>query len=163
MWLGDAAAAGVNEAFPVFGRAVSLPRKGIIHMRMRNKLVLAGLGVATVGATLGGIAMAADPTSDTVAPYAQAAATVNANGSTSQKTATIASVSHPETGSYCIVLTDLVRAYKSIPMATLGNGAPRGSDVRVSRNDPTCPGNSIRVTTGTDGVAANQPFYFMVP
>ncbi|MFI1416341.1 hypothetical protein ACH4Y0_41500 [Streptomyces sp. NPDC020707] len=137
--------------------------RGGVSMRRRTKLVLTGLGVVTAAATAGGIAMAADPTSDTVAPYAQAAATVNANGSTSQKTATIASVSHPETGSYCIVLTDLVRAYKSIPMATLGNSAPRGSDVRVSRNDPTCPGNSIRVTTGTDGVAANRPFYFMVP
>ncbi|MFJ8973808.1 hypothetical protein ACIRJ3_38445 [Streptomyces anulatus] len=132
-------------------------------MRMRNKLVLAGLGVATVGATLGGIAMAADPTTNTVAPYAQAAATVYANGTTAQKTATIASVTNPTTGSYCIVLTSLVRASKSIPMATLANDAPRGSDVRVSRNDPTCPDNSIRVTTGTDGVAVNRPFYFMVP
>lgn len=106
--------------------------RGGVSMRRRTKLVLTGLGVVTAAATAGGIAMAADPTSDTVAPYAQAAATVNANGSTSQKTATIASVSHPETGSYCIVLTDLVRAYKSIPMATLGNGAP-GAATSASR------------------------------
>ncbi|MFJ6821897.1 hypothetical protein ACIQRJ_15975 [Streptomyces niveus] len=133
-------------------------------MLMRNKLVLAGLGVATVAAaTLGGIAMAADPTTNTVAPYAQAAATVYANGSTAQKTATIASVTNPATGSYCIVLVSGVQASKSIPMATLANDAPRGSDVRVSRNDASCPSNSIRVTTGTDGVAMNRPFYFMVP
>lgn len=88
---------------------------------------------------------------------------MNANGSTAQKTTTVESVSNPTTGSYCIVLATGVQASKSIPMATLSNSAPRGSDVRVSRNDPTCPDNSIRVTTGTDGAAANRPFYFMVP
>lgn len=132
-------------------------------MRMRTKLVLAGLGVATVGATLGGIAMAADPTSNTVAPYAQAAATVNANGNIAQKTNTVTSVSNPTTGSYCVVLASGVQASKAIPMATLSNTATRGSGVRVSRNDPSCPANSIRVTTSTDGAVANQPFYLLVP
>jgi len=132
-------------------------------MRMRTKLVLGGVGVATVGATLGGIAMAADSTGSTVAPYAQAAATVNADGSTAQTTTTVARVTRPSVGSYCVVLATTIDAFKSIPMATLSNSAPRGSDVRVSRNDPTCPGNSIRVTTGTDGAAANQPFYLLVP
>lgn len=132
-------------------------------MRMRSKLVLAGLGVATVGATLGGIAMAADTTNTTVAPYAQAAATVNADGGTAQKTNTVTSVTRPATGSYCVVLASGIQASKSIPMATLSNSATRGSGVRVSRNDSSCPSNSIRVTTSTDGAAANQPFYLLIP
>ncbi|MFI9210978.1 hypothetical protein ACIGW7_23035 [Streptomyces sp. NPDC053253] len=132
-------------------------------MLMRTKLVLAGLGVATVGATLGGIAMAADPTSNTIAPYAQAAATVGRDGSTTQRTETIESVSKIATGAYCVVLTPGINAYKSIPMATLSSTAHRGSEIRVSRNDAACPSNSIRVNTGKDGAAADQPFYLFIP
>ncbi|MGW7122317.1 hypothetical protein [Streptomyces sp. NPDC054901] len=54
--------------------------------------------------------MAADPTSNTMAPYSQAAASVNADGSTSQETNTIASVSNGSTGLYCVVLASGVEA-----------------------------------------------------
>ncbi|MFJ9947771.1 hypothetical protein [Kitasatospora sp. NPDC091207] len=130
---------------------------------MRTKLVLAGLCVATAGAAFGGIAVAADPTNNVTAPYTQAAASVGSNGGISQRTNTIASVSRVNTGSYCVVLTSGIDAAKAVPAATLSNSASWGSEVRVSRNDAACPGNSIRVTTGTNGAAADQPFYLVVP
>ncbi|WP_328954441.1 hypothetical protein [Kitasatospora purpeofusca] len=130
---------------------------------MRTKLVLAGLGVATAGAAFGGIAVAADPTNNITAPYAQAAVNVGANGGISSRTNTVASVSKVNTGQYCVVLTPGIDAGKTIPAATLSNYANWGSEVRVSRNDGACPGNSIRVTTGTNGAAADQPFYLVVP
>ncbi|MGW7400152.1 hypothetical protein ACWGH7_27160 [Streptomyces cyaneofuscatus] len=130
---------------------------------MRTKLVLAGLGVATVGATVGGIAVAADPTSTVKAPYAQAAAAVGTNGVNVQRTNTIAATSRTDTGRYCVELTSAVDASKAVPVATLSNSAGWGSEVRVSRNHPACPANSIRVTTGTNGAPADQPFYLVIP
>ena len=148
---------------PGFPRAVTLHRRGMIHLRMRTKLVLAGLGAATLGAACGGIAVAADSTNNVVAPYAQAAVSVGANGTTAQRTNTIASVSRVNTGSYCVVLTSAVDAGKAVPAATLSNSASWGSEVRVSRNDAACPANSIRVTTVTNGASADQPFYLVIP
>ncbi|WP_405796454.1 hypothetical protein [Streptomyces sp. NBC_01506] len=130
---------------------------------MRTKLVLAGLGVATAGAAFGGIAMAADPTNTVRAPYAQAATSVGPSGSIVQKTNTIASVSKPETGLYCVVLAAGIDAGRAVPAATLSASADWGSEIRVSRNHGSCPGNSIRVTTGTNGAAADQAFYLVIP
>ncbi|WP_406349419.1 hypothetical protein OHA44_38165 [Streptomyces sp. NBC_00144] len=133
-------------------------------MLMRTKLVLTGLGVVTAaGATFGGIAMAADPTGTVTAPYAQAAASVGPSGSLVQRTRTIASVDKVDTGSYCVVLASGVDAAKAVPVATLSTAADWGSEVRVSRNHSTCPANSIRVTTGTHGAPADQPFYLVIP
>ncbi|MFI1682993.1 hypothetical protein [Streptomyces sp. NPDC020607] len=133
-------------------------------MRTRTKLVLAGLGVAaTAGAVFGGIAVAADPTNNVKAPYTQAAAAVGKDGTNVQRTNTVASTSRVGAGRYCVELVSDIDAAKAVPVATLSNAADWGSEVRVSRNHSSCPANSIRVTTGTNGAAADQPFYLVVP
>ncbi|KAB2587682.1 hypothetical protein [Streptomyces arboris] len=131
-------------------------------MRMRTKLALAGAGIATVGAAVGGIAVAADTTSTVQAPHAQAAASVGPSGAVVQRTNTIASVSKTGTGAYCVVLASSVDAAKAVPAATLSTAAAWDSEVRVSRNSGACAANSIRVTTGTDGAPADQPFYLVI-
>lgn len=96
-------------------------------------------------------------------PYAQAAAAVGTNGVNIQRTNTVAATSRTETNRYCVELTSAVDASKAVPVATLSNSAGWGSEVRVSRNHPACPANSIRVTTGTNGAPADQPFYLVIP
>ncbi|MFJ4804291.1 MULTISPECIES: hypothetical protein [Streptomyces] len=132
-------------------------------MRTRTKLLLAALGVASAGAAFGGVAAAADPTDTVKAPYAQAAATVGKEGNIIQKTNTVASVSKVATGGYCVVLTSGIDAAKAVPAATLSNSANWNSEIYVARNHSSCPSNSIRVTTGTDGTAKDQPFYLVIP
>lgn len=107
--------------------------------------------------------MAADPTNTVRAPYAQAAASVGPSGTIVQKTNTIASVSKPETGTYCVVLATTIDAARAVPAATLSASAPYSSEVRISRNHASCPANSIRVSTGTNGAAADQAFYLVIP
>ncbi|MFE7116804.1 hypothetical protein ACFU99_15450 [Streptomyces sp. NPDC057654] len=132
-------------------------------MRTRIKLVLATVGVASVGAAFAGVAIAADPTDNTNVPHAQAAAAVPANGANARKTNTVESVQKVATGRYCINLVPGVDAAKAIPQATLENGADWDASIFLSRNHSSCKNNSIRVTTGTSKGASDQPFYVVIP
>ncbi|MFD8062410.1 hypothetical protein ACFXA0_22615 [Streptomyces cyaneofuscatus] len=107
----------------------------------RTKLLLTGIGVATVG----GIAVAADSTNTVTAPFAQVARSVGPSHSNAQRTGTIASVSKPERGSNCVVPSSDIDAAKAVPVTPLSVGADWGSEVRVSRNHSSCPSHSIRV------------------
>ncbi|MFF1560838.1 hypothetical protein [Streptomyces sp. NPDC058279] len=163
-WSGSGALVCASGVRGATGRTLVRCRTHVtVPMRMRTKLLLAGLGVVTAGAAFGGIVMAADPTNTVRAPYAQDATSVGPSGSIVQKTSTIASVSKPETGVYCVVLVSGIDAGRAVPAATPSASADWDSEVRVSRNHNTCPGNSIRVTTGTNGAAADQAFYLVIP
>ncbi|GAA2113846.1 hypothetical protein [Streptomyces synnematoformans] len=132
-------------------------------MRTRTKLLLAAGGIASAGATVAGVAVAADPTDNVKAPYAQAAVAVNTDGTISRQTDTIDAVTKTATGRYCITLAPGVEAARSVPVATLHNGADWRSEIYVQHQHSSCADNAIRVTTGTNGAAKDQPFYVVIP
>ncbi|MCE3034176.1 MULTISPECIES: hypothetical protein [unclassified Streptomyces] len=132
-------------------------------MRTRTKLVLTAVGIASAGATFVGVATAADSTDTVTAPYAQAAAQVDRDGALAQHTNTVESVTKAGTGLYCVKLASSIDAARSIPEATLSDRANWGSEIYARLNAGTCPENSVRVTTGTDGTAKDQPFFLVIP
>lgn len=127
----------------------------------RTKLLMTGIGVATVG----GIAVAADSTNTVTAPYAQAARSVGPSHSHAQRTGTIASVSKHERGSYWVVPSSDIDAAKAVPVTPLSVGADWGSESAChATTAPARPTPSaFRVTIGTNGAAADQPFQLLVP
>ncbi|MFJ7279374.1 hypothetical protein [Kitasatospora sp. NPDC098663] len=132
-------------------------------MRARNKLFLATAAVAATGAVFAGVAVAADPTDTTTAPYAQAAVSVDASGNATHRAGPVESVTKDGTGRYCITLKSTVDVARSVPVATLDNGANWNSEIYVSRGGGSCPANSVRVTTATNGGVKDQPFNLLVP
>ncbi|MFE6976325.1 hypothetical protein [Streptomyces sp. NPDC057682] len=133
-------------------------------MRTRNKFLIAAAGVAAVGtASIAGVALAADPTENVNAPYAQAAAYVKADGTAARKTNAVGSVTKTATGRYCVTLTSNVDANKVIPNVSLTTGAPWHSEIYVVVGGSSCPQNSLRVQTGVNGSYKDLSFYVVAP
>lgn len=131
-------------------------------MRATRMLSSVATGVAVAASVLGGAGQAH---ADAYAPYAQAAAEVNANGTVVLKTQSVVKVTRVSAGDYCIELDPEIDRANSIPMATLRRSATWRSEIYVDRAGTGCPvpANSVRVLTGTNGTATDQPFLVVIP
>ncbi|MEU8325848.1 hypothetical protein AB0C33_46430 [Nonomuraea sp. NPDC048881] len=140
-------------------------------MRLARKIL--ALAVSTLGvgglalATLGPPALAADTP---IAPYAQAAAQVNANGTiTNSKNVTqiaeVAKVAKVGIGKYCVQLQSDISAARAVPIATLRSSADWRSEIYANLESSSCSGhpNSVFVYTGKNGAAADEPFFLLSP
>nr|WSX53993.1 hypothetical protein OG409_36795 [Streptomyces sp. NBC_00974] len=118
------------------------------------------------GGTWAGTAVAAPPGSAKVtAPYAQAAAVVNSNGSVNRSKG-IEAVTKPATGHYCVELEDKdLDIRKLVPNATLQYNSFE-YDVRISMwPHPSCGTrtDTFLVITGKPGVYEDASFSIVVP
>ncbi|MFE7113229.1 hypothetical protein ACFU98_27990 [Streptomyces sp. NPDC057575] len=98
------------------------------------------------------------------APYAQAAAVVEANGS-ADRSKGIEQVTKPSTGHYCVQLEDNLDIRKLVPTATLQYRAfDYGVRIAMYPNG-TCGNRSdtFLVITGTPGTYADAGFSIVVP
>ncbi|MEU6718051.1 hypothetical protein ABZ897_41840 [Nonomuraea sp. NPDC046802] len=122
---------------------------------------LAATTLTASGLTLAAPALAADPP---IAPYAQAAAQVNANG-TIENSKNVTDVTKVSTGKYCVRLHPDINAARAIPSATLRTTADWRSEIYANVDSSTCSAhpNSIYVYTGKNGAAADEPFFLLVP
>ncbi|WP_306323716.1 MULTISPECIES: hypothetical protein [unclassified Streptomyces] len=129
----------------------------------RSRALTVALTAAAAAASLLTGAGAAHADADV--PYSQAAAQVNASGSIAKKTATVVAVQRVATGKYCIEVDPTIDVAESMPMATLQERANWGSEIYVTRSGSGCPNpaNSVRVITGRNGAASNQPFHVVIP
>lgn len=130
---------------------------------MRFKAALPLLICALFGAISLGVADAA--VADTAyAPHARAAALVNRDASIVKSTG-VEAVTKASTGIYCIRLDPRINATEAVPVATLENGANWGSEIFIYRDSSACgtPARHVRVLTGLNGAASDQPFYVVVP
>ncbi|MFF1561747.1 hypothetical protein [Streptomyces sp. NPDC058279] len=129
-------------------------------------LVWAGAALSLVlGGTWVGVAVAAPPGAAKVkAPYAQAAAVVNADGSVNRSKG-IEAVTHPKTGHYCVELEDKDLDIRNlVPSATLQYTSFEYG-VRISMwPHPECGtrADTFLVITGKTGVWTDQSFSFVV-
>ncbi|GAA1015981.1 hypothetical protein Aple_011210 [Acrocarpospora pleiomorpha] len=121
-------------------------------------MIIAAAAMAPVLA-LTGTALA-----DPVAPYAQAVVRVTKTGAVVSSKGVI-KVTRVNVGKYCIYLDRRISAARSVPIATLQAGADRGSEIYASTDSIYCGAgsNTVLVYTGTNGQAANQPFFVQVP
>ncbi|MFE9481322.1 hypothetical protein ACFYNM_22290 [Streptomyces spororaveus] len=118
------------------------------------------------GGTWVGTAVAAPPGSAKVtAPYAQAAAVVNANGSVNRSKG-IEAVTKPAAGHYCVELEDKdLDIRKLVPNATL-QYISFEYDIRISMwPHPSCGTrtDTFLVITGKPGVYEDASFSIVVP
>ncbi|MCX5014949.1 hypothetical protein OG765_28810 [Streptomyces sp. NBC_00555] len=118
------------------------------------------------GGTWAGTAVAAPPGSAKVtAPYAQAAAVVNANGSVNRSKG-IEAVTKPAAGHYCVELEDKdLDIRKLVPTATL-QYISFEYDVRISMwPHPSCGTrtDTFLVITGKPGVYEDASFSIVIP
>ncbi|MFI7688799.1 hypothetical protein ACIBQ6_06980 [Nonomuraea sp. NPDC049655] len=134
-------------------------------MRLARKILALAASTLGVGglalATLATPALAADTP---IAPYAQAAAQVNANGTiTSSKNVT--QVAKVGTGKYCVQLQSDISAARAVPIATLRSSADWRSEIYTNLESSNCSGhpNSVFVYTGKNGAAADEPFFLLIP
>ncbi|GCE02241.1 hypothetical protein [Embleya hyalina] len=88
---------------------------------------------------------------------------VDRTGTVTRKAGSVESVGKDGAGRYCVTLKKTVDVARSVPIATLDSAADWKSGIYVGRTGGVCPANSVRVTTGTDGVAQDQPFTLIVP
>ncbi|MEV6982543.1 hypothetical protein AB0M95_14960 [Sphaerisporangium sp. NPDC051017] len=130
---------------------------------MRAKLPAIVLTSAlTIGGVAAGVAYAA--IGGAQAPYARAAAVVDANGSVVRSKG-VTAVRKINTGQYCIEVDPDIDATKAVPVATKRWGAPWNSTVFVDQQATQC-GDSARhifVGAGNNGAAADIPFNVIVP
>ena len=83
----------------------------------------------------------------------------------------VAAVTHPGSGTYCITLAASIDAMRTVAVVAGQTTSSSNSIYRVDATGNFCPGNSIRVITGQlsdlsgggTALAADQPFYFVVP
>ncbi|MDH6114072.1 hypothetical protein P3T36_002893 [Kitasatospora sp. MAP12-15] len=130
-------------------------------------VVWAGAAVSLVtGGVCAGVAGAASPApTKATAPYAQAAAVVNADG-TIDRSKGVAAVTKVATGRYCVELEDkTLDVSKLVPVATLQLYGFEYNVQVVPRPDPTCGSraDTILVGTGKQNVWADLPFDLVVP
>lgn len=120
-------------------------------------------GLALAALTTPALAAPA-PAPSPIAPYAQAAAQVNANG-TITNSKNVTSVTKVATGKYCVQLHSDVSAARAVPIATLRSSADWRSEVFTNIDSSNCSGhpNSVLVYTGKNGAAADEPFFLLIP
>ncbi|MEW9556435.1 hypothetical protein [Nonomuraea sp. NPDC050783] len=134
-------------------------------MRLIGKVATLTATTLTAGglslAALATPALAADPP---IAPYAQATAQVNANG-TITNSKNVTGVTKVSTGKYCVQLHPDINAARAVPIATLRSTADWRSEIYTNVESSTCSGhpNSIFVYTGQNGTAADEPFFLLIP
>jgi hypothetical protein len=95
----------------------------------------------------------------TIAPYAQAAAVVKADG-TILRAHGIQQVIPKGSGHYWIKVDSRVRLDRSVPVATPSHGAPWGSSAFI---DVLSTEGVIRVLIQTINGGTNAPFHLVVP
>lgn len=117
------------------------------------------------GGTCAAVAAAPPGSAKVTAPYAQAAAVVNANGSVNRSKG-IEAVTKPAEGHYCVELEDKdLDIRKLVPSATL-QYVSFDYDVRISMwPHPSCGtrADTFLVITGKPGVYADAAFSLVVP
>ncbi|MER7394975.1 hypothetical protein ABT381_05620 [Streptomyces sp. NPDC000151] len=135
-------------------------------MRTKKFLLLLGATSAGLAAIVGGTTAAdADDAPKVHAPYAQAGAVVNADG-TVRRSKGVVSVEKVNPGRYCLKVAPDVDFAKSIPVATTGPGAKWNADIRVASGPSGVCGKDpqkLGVYTGVKGAYADQPFNVIVP
>jgi hypothetical protein len=94
-----------------------------------------------------------------IAPYAQAAAVIKADG-TLLRAHGVQQVIVKASGHYWIKVGSTVRLDRSVPVAACSPGAPWGSSALV---DVLTTEGVIRVLTGTTNGPVNAPFHLVVP
>jgi hypothetical protein len=94
-----------------------------------------------------------------IAPYAQAAAVVKADG-TILRAHGIQQVILKGSGNYWIKVDSRVRLDRSVPVATPSPGAPWGSSALI---EVLSAEGAIRVQIGTMNGGNNAPFHLVVP
>ncbi|MGV9779195.1 hypothetical protein [Streptosporangium sp. NPDC003464] len=131
---------------------------------MRMKLTTIALASALTGGALCAGAAAYAAIGGAQAPYARAAAIVNADGTVVRSRGVI-DVRKIGTGRYCIQLDADIDATKAVPVATKRWGAPWNASVFVTDDATEC-GNAARhvfVGTGNGSTGADVPFHVIVP
>ncbi|AWK08180.1 hypothetical protein AB0I99_19450 [Streptomyces spongiicola] len=96
------------------------------------------------------------------APYARAAAHINAGGNL-VRGKNITSVSRPETGKYIITVATTIKASESVVLASIDRSGAWGTEALAGIPGNPPDDHTFIVWTGKDGGASNQPFHFMVP
>ena len=136
-------------------------------MSIRTAVLRVSTAVATTAIATAALvgAAAAAPTEAVQAPYAQAAGSINADG-TIQNSKGVVSVNKPEAGRYCIQLETATPISDLVANATPRSGAAWNTQIFVTAEPNSRCGNrtdTLLVTTGnpTNG-ATDAPFNFTV-
>ncbi|MET9674644.1 hypothetical protein ABZY68_16330 [Streptomyces sp. NPDC006482] len=136
-------------------------RRGIVGTAAALSLLAAGAA--------GGVALADDAAVKAKAPYAQASAQVNRDGTRVQSKG-IKSIAHPQDGAYCVTFDDATRidVSRSTPVATLASDGGTSWGTIMVRTTPSgeC-GNAADTVTVITGIGAesyrDEPFFLLVP
>ncbi|MEV7013557.1 hypothetical protein [Streptosporangium sp. NPDC051022] len=98
------------------------------------------------------------------APYARAAAVVNADG-TVVRSKGVTEVRRLGVGRYCLKLDSDIDATKAVPVATKRWGAPWNSSVFVDADASACgaAAHHVFVGAGNNGAGADVAFHVIVP
>ncbi|MFE6662985.1 hypothetical protein ACFVFH_05385 [Streptomyces sp. NPDC057697] len=96
------------------------------------------------------------------APYTQAAAVVNKDGSVVRSKA-VTEVKKVGKGDYRIIVDADIPLGRAVPIATLNRSAHWGSEIYVKTTDTSGSDHTFQVLTGVDGAASDQPFHVIVP
>lgn len=127
--------------------------------KLSRRALTVGSAVFLATGVLGGTAAHAG--ADGVhAPYAQAAAVVNADG-TVVRSQGVAEVTKPGVGTYCVRLDGEKDVNTLVPTATLSGRAEWGAQVYVETTPVANCGNAsdvVGVLTGTANGSSDQPF-----
>lgn len=138
-----------------------------MSMSKRTRVVVGTSAALSLlaGGAWAGVAVAAAPGAKVTAPYAQAAAVINSDGSVNRSKG-IAAVTKPSTGNYCVELEDKdLDITKLVPSATLQRKT-FDYDVQISMwPDPTCGSrtDTFLVLTGRPGAFGDAAFSIVIP
>ena len=97
-----------------------------------------------------------------IAPYAQAAAVVKADG-TVVRSKNVTEVKKVGNGEYRITVDQDIRLDRAVPIATLNRSADWGGEIFVTTKDTSATDHTFQVLTGDNGSASDQPFHVIVP
>lgn len=134
------------------------------YKKSRVAACVAGV-IGLAGLASGGVALAAAGGVD--APYAQASALINANGSIARSKGISGVTLAPATGRFCVRLENpQLDVTRLTPVATLTTGGYPGQVYVEPGLNPQC-GNRrdtiLVVTTDSRDAGVYKPFYLMVP
>lgn len=132
----------------------------------KSRVVACVAGVVGVAAlTTGGVALAA--VGGVNAPYAQASALINADGSIARSKGVAAVTLPPASGRFCVRLSDpRLDVNELTPVATLTTSGYPGLIYIEPGLNPQCGNRSdtiLVVTTNTQNAGGYKPFFLTVP
>jgi hypothetical protein len=133
----------------------------------RGVITAAAVFAALAAGTAGGVALADNSSVRALAPYAQASAQINADGTRAQSKG-IKSSTKVATGIYCVTFDDATRidVSRSTPVATLiTSGGPQYAINLRTTPSPECgnAADTVTVYTGERNLQVDAPFMLLVP